>query len=217
MVGLGYSQNLLSIMKVIGFGQLEQVLSSTDIPNNPSVSINSTEGFQAGSFVKLSALPAGFTQTGIYQASSDWKGEFNAKSAYSSGNVVYDGSNWVRLNVTHHHGQWQGQNMAVTINDGDYVEHDGNIYEATSGGTTANLYTARPDDGSGTWTLVGDAMSPTTGFGAGNIQTVTANTAGDATSLDTYFTFAPWQLAEPDTGNGGRVDVTSKLPISIIH
>ena len=208
--GLGYSQNAFVHHEGDWFQATGTSALSTDIPKNPSVSINSTEGFQAGSFVKLSALPAGFAQTGIYQASSDWKGEFNAKSAYSSGNVVYDGSNWVRLNVTHH-GQWQGQNMAVTINDGDYVEHDGNIYEATSGGTTANLYTARPDDGSGTWTLVGDAMSPTTGFGAGNIQTVTANTAGDATSLDTYFTYAPWQLAEPDTGNGGRVDVTSEF------
>ena len=204
--GLGYGQDSFVHHEGTWF-TAESAAASSDIPNNPSASIMSTDPMMAGTFVNISSTGNGFATTGVYQANANWKGQFNAQQAYASGDIVYNGASWSAINVDHH-GQWLGQNMpAGSIGDGDYVEHNGFVYEANvagSGGNAASLYTVAPGTGA-IWTLTGAATDPSTAFGAGNVSAVTGATIG------ANFTRSPWQPEEPTTANNGRDDVTSEF------
>jgi len=211
--GIGYGQGSF-VNKDGQWYRAESAAAASNVPQDASASIMSTDPMEGGTFVNISTTGNGFANTGIYEANANWKGQFDAKKAYSNGDIVYNGASWTQLGnsstptTVNHHGSWLGQSMpAGSIADGDYVEYNGFVYQANvagSGGTAASLYTVTPGTGA-IWTQTGAATDPSTAFGAANVSAVTG------TDIGANFTRSPWQPEEPTTANNGRDDVTSEF------
>ena len=181
--------------------QAETAATSSQKAQDPGVSIMTTGNYSVGNAVDVTTGG----NPGIYTASSIMKGNWaEALKSYNAGDVVYQGSEYYRLQNAHL-GTYTGTGMTVAA--GETVEYNDVVYQAVGAGP--NWQNTTPGTDATVWNPVGAVGSTASmiAIAQGNVA-VTAGVMGDPDG-SVYWDRSPWQKAEPDTTNGGRLDRTA--------
>jgi flagellin-like hook-associated protein FlgL len=185
--------------------------SSTDIPRDASVSIQSSQAYQVGEAVLTTTASNGVDT--IQVATDIMKGRFNSENQYSAGDVVFDASDWVSLGNTHH-GDWNGSSL--TMKSGETIYDGTQIYQNT---TNAAISLTAGDVLSGKVGLTANGTSiaiAAAGSVTNGNNVVTTDVIADANQsalapANKYFKVNVWQKADPSDDQDVQISRTNEF------